>query len=102
MTKSHDAGQDLVGCLRPYEWLGGRIARDQIEADRILELSGALVGPAPKLFLGQEPEPALSQANAKLVYRTVLTVDDPEGAQHVVPLKLRRPTNPLYRRVRNV
>ena len=39
-----------------------------------------------------------SEANAKLVFRTVLTVDGPEGAAHCVPLKRRKSVNPLVRR----
>ena len=54
--------------------------------------------PAADPFLGQLCEPALSQANAKLVYRTILTVDDPETARYVVPLKLRKAIKPLLRK----
>ena len=43
-------------------------------------------------------EPDRSQANAKLVFRIVLTVDDPEGARHCVPLKRRKAFNPLVRK----
>ncbi len=39
-----------------------------------------------------------AQANAKLVFRAVLTVDGPEGAAHCVPLKHRKAFNPLVRR----
>ena len=39
-----------------------------------------------------------TQANAKLVFRTVLTVDGPEGARHCVPLKRRKSFNPLVRK----
>src|SRR6266851_4383542 len=39
-----------------------------------------------------------SQANAKLVFRTVLTIDGPEGARHFVPLRRRKSVNPLVRR----
>ena len=39
-----------------------------------------------------------AQANAKLVFRTVLTIDGPEGARHCVPLKRRKSVNPLVRR----
>ena len=38
------------------------------------------------------------QANAKLVFRTVLTIDGPEGAGHYVPLKRRKAFNPLVRK----
>jgi hypothetical protein len=44
------------------------------------------------------PQPRRSQANAKLVFRTVLTVDGPEGAGHCVPLKRRKTFNPLVRK----
>jgi hypothetical protein len=56
------------------------------------------VGSTSDLPLSQECEPALSQANAKLVYRTILTVDEPESARHVVLLKLRKAIKPLLRR----
>jgi hypothetical protein len=56
------------------------------------------VGAASQLLLGEHGEPTLSQANAKLVYRTILTVDDPETARHVVPLKLRKAIKPLLRK----
>jgi hypothetical protein len=38
-----------------------------------------------------------SQANAKLVFRTVLIIDGPEGARHCVPLRHRKSVNPLAR-----
>ena len=43
-------------------------------------------------------EPGGSQANAKLVFRTVLTIDGPEGDRHCVPLKRRKAFNPLVRK----
>lgn len=43
-------------------------------------------------------ESGRSQANAKLVFRAVLTVDGPEGARHCVPLKRRKAFNPLVRK----
>ena len=43
-------------------------------------------------------EPGGSQANAKLVFRTVLTSDGPEGARHYVPLRRRKAFNPLARK----
>ena len=70
--------------------------------DRCDELGHRAEGASAHRLVGELPEPALSQANAKLVYRTVLTVDDPRGARHVVPLKLRKAVNPLYRRVDSV
>ena len=45
---------------------------------------------------------SLSQTKAKLVYRTVLAVDDPEDARHVVPLKLRKAVKPVFRKVGHV
>ncbi len=39
-----------------------------------------------------------SQANAKLIFRTILTIDGPEGARHYVPLRRRKSVNPLVRR----
>ena len=39
-----------------------------------------------------------SQANAKLVFRTVLTIDGPAGARHYVPLRRRKSVNPLVRK----
>jgi hypothetical protein len=47
----------------------------------------------------QLAQPNRSQANAKLVFRTVLTIDGPEGAGHCVPLKRRKTFNPLVRNV---
>jgi hypothetical protein len=43
-------------------------------------------------------EPGRDLANAKLVFRTVLTIDGPEGARHCVPLKRRKAFNPLVRK----
>jgi hypothetical protein len=43
-------------------------------------------------------EPGGDQANAKLVLRTILTIDGPEGATHSVPLKRRKAFNPLVRK----
>lgn len=63
--------------------------------------------PAPHDVLGvvaagvggaaEHAEVRLSRGNAKLLYRTVLTIRD-AAARHVVPLKRRKSTNPLTRR----
>ena len=74
----------------------------QVEADGVFKLSSAAVGAALDLLFGESGEPALSVANAKLVYRTVLTVEEAAGARHMVPLKPRKASNPLRRRTIHV
>ena len=39
-----------------------------------------------------------AQANAKLVFRTLLSIDGPEGERHHVPLKRRKAFDPLVRK----
>ncbi len=70
--------------------------------DRVLEVRDAPEDTAADRLAVDDREPGFSQANAKLVYRTALTVDDPKGARHVVPLKLRKGIKPLLRKASDV
>ncbi len=69
-----------------------QVAVDTLAPDGVRGVVAAGVGrPA------EHAEVGLSRSNAKLLYRTVLTVRD-AAAAHVVPLRRRRATNPLARR----
>jgi hypothetical protein len=70
--------------------------------DRDQKVAHALEDAATEGAPVQDREPGLSQANAKLVYRTVLAFDDPGNVGYVVPLKLRKASNPLFRKARIV
>jgi hypothetical protein len=59
LTKSGDAGEDLIGRLDPPKRLGGLIAGRHVETDRVLQLAGAPVGAPPQLSLSEQRKPAL-------------------------------------------
>ena len=65
MTKSCDAGEDLVGRLRPHEGLGGGIVEGDVVRDGGLQGMRAPMGAALDLFLGQRREPAFDQVEPR-------------------------------------
>jgi len=68
---------------------------DDIDGDLVVPSRGdAAIHTAERIVV----EHGRAQANAKLVFRTVLTIDGPEGARHYIPLQRRKSVNPLIRR----
>src|SRR6266851_10507877 len=87
-----------VGVL-PLDGLGCLVVLPDVAEELAAEVGGRDEDAAGDEIALDLAQPELSQANAKLVYRTVLAVDDPESARHVVPLKLRKAVKPLFRKV---
>jgi hypothetical protein len=68
-TEASDAGQDLVGRLRPNEGLRGLVACFEVLTDRFFEFCRARVTAAPKSLLGQVGKPALDLIEPRRVGR---------------------------------
>jgi hypothetical protein len=61
MTKSRDAGQDLIGRFGPDKRSGRRVRHRDVLANRGFKGTRARMGPALDLLLGQGGEPALDE-----------------------------------------
>src|SRR5712691_12254010 len=65
LRESRDARENLVGRLRPHEWLGILLMRVNELLDRRLELRHTLVGAAAQLFVRQLGEPPLHETQPR-------------------------------------
>src|SRR5678816_3333832 len=63
MTKTFDAGQDLIGRLGPPERLRAFIRDVDVATNGCLQFPGAAMDATPKLFLGEGGEPALYEVH---------------------------------------
>src|SRR5688572_8015093 len=84
MTKSSDAGQDLVRRLRPHKWFGCRIAERDVGENGRLEGARAPVGPAFDLFGGQEGEPAFDEIKPGTTGRSEVEMEAGPASQPAV------------------
>src|SRR5215831_21276794 len=65
MTKSRDAGEDLIGRLGPDKGSGRVVGHRDVLADRGFKGARARVSPALDLFLGEGGEPALDEVQPR-------------------------------------
>jgi len=61
MTKSRDAGEDLIGRFGPHERLGTFVRDLNVPTDGRLQLACAAMHAASQLFVDERREPAFDQ-----------------------------------------